>query len=260
MTDSAEKTLDPQTVTDYLLANPDFFLNKTELLNEINFPHETNGAISLIERQVQLLREAQKASKALVTELTANANANHELLKKMQSLTLDLMQALDAAELLTSLDAQMRGHFSLDQVQLLMDGSDLGKGLSHNQLPFTQECDSTAMSQMHADIFNLNVYVGRVPAKLNQYFSADSLDICKSIALIKLEDRVGKDSHSAYLLLGSAQEERFQSDMATDFIEYVGKVISLLLSNLLAQASKPAKTKASSDSKPKSSASAKGSE
>ena len=221
MNDTAEKILSSQEVIDYLLENPDFFLENQGLFTKINFPHESSGAISLIERQVQVLRQDQKASKETVAELAANAAANHDLLKKMQLLTLDLMKALDAAELLTILDSQMRGQFGLDQIQILMpaEGSEL-------DLPFTQYLDSSALAKMNADIINLNVYVGRIPTTLTEYFSKESLKECGSIALIKIE--VSKSC--SYLLLGSSDESRFQSDMATDFIEFVGGALSRLLS------------------------------
>ncbi len=221
MNKTAEKTLIPQEVIDYLLANPDFFLEHPELFTQINFPHETSGAISLIERQVQVLRQDQKTSKNTVKELAANAAANHDLLKKMQLLTLDLMQALNISELLTSLDSQMRGQFGLDQIQMLMptDGS-------ASDLPFTQYLDAADLAKMNKDIINLNVYVGRIPVSLTEYFSEESLKDCGSIALIKIESN---DANS-YLLLGSKDEARFQSDMATDFIEFIGGALSRLLS------------------------------
>jgi uncharacterized protein YigA (DUF484 family) len=80
MNDTAEKILSSQEVIDYLLENPDFFLENQGLFTKINFPHESSGAISLIERQVQVLRQDQKASKETVAELAANAAANHDLL------------------------------------------------------------------------------------------------------------------------------------------------------------------------------------
>ena len=217
----------PEEVADYLLDNPDFFLEHSELITEMNFPHETNGAVSLIERQVQVLRQEQKDNKNLIAELTANANANHELLKKMQALTLDLMKASDTSELLTSLDSHMRGHFSLDQIQILIESSAV-----QPDLPFVQYLESSKITQMHSDIFNLNVYVGRVPTQLSDYFSKESLQPCQSIALIKLNNAEDESNTAKYLLLGSSDETRFQSDMATDFIEYVGNILALRMALL----------------------------
>ena len=83
-----------------------------------------------------------------------------------------------------------------------------------------------------------------MPAKLSDYFPTESLEACESIALIKLDIQ----GASAYLLIGSAEEQRFQSDMGTDFIEYIGEMLSLLFSALKpADIPEPAK-KSSKDS------------
>jgi uncharacterized protein len=224
MSETAQKMLSSEEIRDYLLNNPDFFLEQQDLFTEINFPHETSGAVSLIERQVQVLRESQKESQTQVAELTSTATANHELLKKMQLLTLELIGAGDTATLINSLDGLMRGQFELDKTQLLMP-----EQFSDSGMPLTLFLTEDTLAQMQADIFNLDIYVGRVPAKLGDYFSQDSLENIGSIALLKLQiaERCG------YLLMGSSDESRFQSDMATDFIDFVANVLSMLLKQRL---------------------------
>ena len=226
MNETAEKMLSLQEVRDYLINNSDFFLEQQDLFTELNFPHETSGAVSLIERQVQVLRESQKESQDQVSELTATATTNHELLKKMQLLTLELIGAETSSSLLTSLEKLMLEHFELEHVKLLMP-----EGSADTTLPLTSYLSEDILKQMHADIFNLDIYVGRVPAKLNEYFSQESLEKIGSIALLKLEIA----EQAGYLLLGSGEETRFQSDMATDFVEYVARVLSLLLKQRLGQ-------------------------
>lgn len=226
MNETVKKMLSGEEVRDYLLANPDFFIEHQELFTQINFPHDTSGAVSLIERQVQVLREGQKQSQDQVSELTATATDNHELLKKMQLLTIKLIAADNSLSLITALDTLMKEEFQLDQTQLLMPDN-----LSHTGLPLTHFLSSEDVQKMHADIFNLDIYVGRVPTKLSQYFTDDSLKDIGSIALLKLE----MHNTSGYLLLGSSDESRFQSDMATDFIEFVARVLSILLKQSLEQ-------------------------
>lgn len=233
MTDSAEKTLTVEEVTDYLLANRDFFMEQRELLNEINFPHETSGAVSLIERQVQILRENQKANQELIAELTVNANANHELLKKMQTLTLQLIRSKDAKALLDNLSENIYKQFDLSQMQLLM-----GEESQFSNLPHTQYLSKAEIAKVDTDILNLHAYVGRVPAKLSDYFSPECLAKCQSIALIKFDAQ----GNNSYLLIGSADEQHFQSDMGTDFIEYIGEMLALLFSTLPSAGSGSAST------------------
>ena len=44
-------------VASYLRENPDFFTDRDGLLAEMTVPHESGKAISLLERQVKILRE-----------------------------------------------------------------------------------------------------------------------------------------------------------------------------------------------------------
>lgn len=224
MNETAEKMLIPDEIREYLLANPDFFLEHQDLFTEINFPHETSGAVSLIERQVQVLRESQKDSLYKVSELTATATINHELLKKMQLLTLKLIDAEDSSALLTCLNDLMLDQFELDRMQLL-----ISDGTVDTDLPLTETQPADKLTQLHTDIFNLDIYVGRVPVKLGEYFSEAALENIGSIALLKLNI----SDQPSYLLLGSSNETRFQSDMATDFIEFVANVFSILLKRSL---------------------------
>lgn len=226
MNETAEKMLSPDEVRDFLLNNSDFFLENQDLFTQINFPHETSGAVSLIERQVQVLRESEKESKNRVSELTETATANHELLKKMQQLTLQLLSSADTSSLLNNLESLMKEQFELDSAQIL-----LVEGSVKSNLPLCQFSSAEELQQMHADIFNLDIYVGRTPAKLGDYFSAESLENLSSIALLKLD----LDSQPGYLLLGSSEESRFQSDMATDFIDFIAKVFSNLFKQSLEQ-------------------------
>ena len=54
---SDKKPLTADQVAAYLKENPDFFINRDSLLAEITLPHESGKAISLLERQVRVLRE-----------------------------------------------------------------------------------------------------------------------------------------------------------------------------------------------------------
>ena len=52
-----DEQLSEQSVKDYLAAHPDFFENHASLLSSLHLPHSTGGAVSLVERQVSVLRQ-----------------------------------------------------------------------------------------------------------------------------------------------------------------------------------------------------------
>ena len=49
--------LTAQDVATYLKANPEFFIEQEDLLADLSLPHESGKAISLLERQVTILRD-----------------------------------------------------------------------------------------------------------------------------------------------------------------------------------------------------------
>ena len=59
-----EEKISAQDVVDYLRNNPDFFESQVPLLTELCIPHELGGkAVSLVERQVEVLRSNNKKLK-----------------------------------------------------------------------------------------------------------------------------------------------------------------------------------------------------
>ena len=55
-----EYSLDPasdEAVHEYLSEHPDFFERHDDLLNSLRLPHVTGGTVSLVERQVSMLRQ-----------------------------------------------------------------------------------------------------------------------------------------------------------------------------------------------------------
>ena len=55
--DFIEEELSDQAVREYLEANPDFFEHHSALLPSLSVPHRTGDSISLVERQVSMLRQ-----------------------------------------------------------------------------------------------------------------------------------------------------------------------------------------------------------
>ena len=74
--------LNDEDVATYLRQNTDFFINKPSLLADLTLPHERGGAISLVERQVSILRERNMDMRHRLTHLIDNARINDVLFEK----------------------------------------------------------------------------------------------------------------------------------------------------------------------------------
>ena len=103
-----EKNLESNAITEgmvaeYLKNNLDFFNKRPDVLAEVNIPHQHGSAVSLVERQVAVLREQNELSRKRLHELIEIARQNEELARRMHQLALTLMDADDPKDIFNTL-------------------------------------------------------------------------------------------------------------------------------------------------------------
>ena len=88
---SQKNQLNEKEVEIYLEEHPDFFINKNQLLSSLHLPHSKKGSISLVEKQMTLLREENRQQRDALNEFIITATENDALTSKIQSLTIQLI-------------------------------------------------------------------------------------------------------------------------------------------------------------------------
>ena len=66
--------LTDEEVISYLRLDPNFFQRHANVLSELNLPHESGAAVSLIERQISILRERNMNMRRRMNELVETAD------------------------------------------------------------------------------------------------------------------------------------------------------------------------------------------
>ena len=89
---------DENKIISYLEDNPDFFLNKNDLLINLEIPHQKKGSVSLVEHQMEILQQENKQLKNQLNELIKNASSNHKIIEKIQNLSYKLIQSKSSSE------------------------------------------------------------------------------------------------------------------------------------------------------------------
>src|SRR5690554_7037503 len=120
MTDKKSPTLadplDPEQVADYLRHHPEFFVDHQELLGDLFLPHESGPAVSLVERQVSILRERNIDMRNRLSKLLDNARENDKLFDKTKRLVLALIEGQDLGDIVDALfysfDKEFNIHFT----------------------------------------------------------------------------------------------------------------------------------------------------
>jgi uncharacterized protein YigA (DUF484 family) len=83
-TDSNKNTPNADDVIRFLAENPNFFDQHPEALSELSISHVSDGAVSLVERQVAVLRERNAELRRRFDHLLARAEQNEVLLSATQ--------------------------------------------------------------------------------------------------------------------------------------------------------------------------------
>lgn len=192
-------------VVRFLEQHPDFFDQHPQLLEQLNVPHGGNGAISLVERQVKVLRERQAVSRERLAELVRVARGNDLLAARIHKLTLRLLHARSADDVRVQVETSMREDFEVAPCKVLLAG-ETPDGVETLLSAGRPRCGHFAEAQRTA------------------LFGADGLQI-ESMALVP----IGAGATRGALLLGSADPDRFSPAISTDFLARIGEMIEAAL-------------------------------
>ncbi len=221
-----EITLDAEQVADFLQENPDFFSNRPDLLCDLTIPHQRGQAVSLVERQVALLRERNIDLRRRLAELLENANKNNELFENTRQLVLDLMEATSLIELTTALQRSLKHDFNIEFSCLcLLTGQ-------QEALPPLVRCASEQQAQ--AAIGNLltaqQVVCGVLRKEELQFLFGDAAAAVGSAAVLPLL----AERHIGVLAVGSKDPLHYQSGMGTVFLNYIAAMLNRTVPQYLA--------------------------
>ncbi|MBS1236716.1 MAG: 3-5-bisphosphate nucleotidase [Proteobacteria bacterium] len=113
-----------EAVGRYLEQTPDYFLRHPELLAALVLPHpEAGRAVSLVERQVRVLRDRNEQSTHQLQELIAFARDNDQLGERVQRFALAMIDSDSLDEVLDTAQDMLRQEFNLDGVAVRLTGN-----------------------------------------------------------------------------------------------------------------------------------------
>ena len=116
---SASRLTEEQVVA-YLRNNSDFFIRQEDLLADLSLPHESGKAISLLEKQVTILRDRSIEARHKLNDLLKNARNNDNLFETTRSLVLSLMRAGNVTEIAEVTRNQLFKHDNIDACQIIL--------------------------------------------------------------------------------------------------------------------------------------------
>jgi len=220
------ETIDEAKVIRFLQDNPQVLLGYPEIFSSLEIPHITGGATSLVERQLRLLRDNNKALKSKIEELVGIARENEELNQRFHRLALELMNTDQLHDVLSMVQDQVQTFFYTDYVcfRFLPGVSDAGNVLDGMYLDPQCGVIDTVMPWIEAR----KPVCGRRDDALNRHLFGSEVQI-GSCAFIPLYHA----RNLGLLCLGSISADRFGLTMGTIFLQQLGELVSNRLKNML---------------------------
>lgn len=207
-------------VVSFLKAHPDFLSRFPDLLETIELKHSSGSAVSLIERQVDILRAKNQRLEDRLERLLDAARENEKRSDHVHKLARTLIRAPSLAGVIAGLRSCMREDFGVDEVFV---------GLSPSVFK-RHDIDGLAVIEAEGKIAKTyeNFFRTRLTecgpineAKAKLLFpKAEALP--QSAAIVPLE----KEKNLGMLALGSKDPERFQPRQGKLFLDLTAELIS----------------------------------
>ncbi|NLY17005.1 MAG: DUF484 family protein [Gammaproteobacteria bacterium] len=221
MTDEV-RILDDALVADYLRRHPEFFLQQDELLAELRIPHARGSSISLVERQLAVLRERSLDMHQRLGRLVDVARDNDRLFELTRQLTLDLLDADSLATLVATLEDGLRERFKVPAVSLLV--------FTDYQLDVARGISLAQAKKQVPGLLGEQVVSGALREHERAFlFGEEAAARVRSAAVASF----GEPRLLGMLALGSPDAQKYGHTVGTLFLGFVAQVLARVLPPLL---------------------------
>jgi uncharacterized protein YigA (DUF484 family) len=206
-------------IANYLANTPGFFERHSELLAAVQLtsPHGQR-AVSLQERQMEMMRERVKGLEQKLMEMIRHGQENLGIADRLHAFTRQVLLAGDAALLPAIMQDSLRHEFLIPQTALRL----WGVADRHLQSDFAQPVSSDVRS-----------FVASLTAPycgINAGFEATRWlaepGSVMSLAMIPL---VHDDTPFGLLVLASPDPTRYSASMGTEFLQRIGEIAAAAL-------------------------------
>ena len=227
MTPSPMNPITEDDIAHYLASNPAFFQRHAELLSAVQLtsPHG-HRAVSLQERQAEMLRDKIKVLELRIMEMIRAGSENMVIADRLQRWARQLLQVPTPTELPAAIVSEIRDQFMVPQVAIKVwdvaaahQGAEFAQGASEGARSF-----ASSLTQPYC-----GVNAGFEPIQWLEDPKA-----VQSLALIPLRVGAVTEPTPAFglLVLASPDSQRFTSGMGTDFLERIAELASAALARL----------------------------
>jgi uncharacterized protein len=219
--------VDEAAVASYLSATPEFFDRHAQLLAKIRLPDMRSGAttVSLLERQVEVLRERNRELERKVKDFVDVARENDALGTRVLAMARRLIAARDHASAIGAIESALREEFGAGQSVLVLTAARAPQGLAETRFLRIVPAEAPELRTFETLFSSGKPRCGQLRDSQREFlFGGDAGEI-GSVALVPVGGKAGL----GLLACGSNDSHRFNPTMSTDFLAHIGELIAAAL-------------------------------
>lgn len=221
------KTIEASDVEQYLEQHPNFLLENPELLTKLNMQFTTGeNTVSLIERQIDNLRQQNQKLHTQLNELIETARTNEKLFVQTRKLITQLSATNSKQDIVNILNEKLTSYFNVDACELILFSEQF------NNLDNTRCVAETDAREVIEPIIEEQQMICGILRDNERDFLFNNLlnngaEEIKSAAILPLNFE-GK--MLGIISLGSFKQDYFKTGSQTDLIDFITDIISERLS------------------------------
>ena len=225
--------LDDVTIAEYLRHNTGFFDQHPDLLADLLLPHQSGKAVSLVERQISVLRSRNTELRKQLKFLLDTANDNNALFEKVCDMTLALMDTRTLPDVDLVLAEKLAIQFAAEYVVCyICEGTEHAAQIESGvHIRFAETLPNVSLMKAK------EVVCGPIrPEEFSTLFPyAGAISGSAVLVPLNMENSNAPDKApvTGLLAIGSNDPERFSSDLGTVFLHYMGDILSRVLESVL---------------------------
>lgn len=204
----------------YLKAHPDFLSRHPDLLETIELKHRSGSAVSLIERQVELLRAKNQRLEDRLERLLESARDNERRQENVHRLARTLIRAPSLAAVSAGLAKCMRDDFDINDTLIGIASTHYKRHDIEGVQPLEPE---GRIAQAFENFFRTRlIECGPIAEDKARLLFPKAAQPIRSAAIVPLE----KEKALGFVALGSREPERFQPRQGRMFLELTAELVA----------------------------------
>ena len=224
---SKEIAADPidKVVREFLRDNPTFLDENTDILETMVLPHNSGKAVSLVERQVGVLRDRNSEMRSRLDNMLQTAKDNDLLFEKTKRLVLNLLEAKTLGALVEAVYDSLGKDYGIEFYSLTLFGDDKKLPRTMARVATTEKANERVGTLIGAN----RAVCGILREDEMVFLFGERGRQVGSVAAVPLR----YDSLYGILAVGNRDPNFYKSSMGTLFLSYIAEILNRVLPNHL---------------------------